>query len=217
MQACVRHLGYRSWAVGTSADEQAAATVDKAEFWRALRARHPRFWEAVREDARVTALHRGERHEFRSNLDAAGQAIRIAWTSDAFLAQALYRAKARLQTLAVPVFPRLLHKLAMASAQVSIGDPVVVAPGVYIVHGNVVLDGLAEIETGVVISPFVTIGLRAGEVTGPTIERSVHIGTGAKLIGPVRIGAGAKVGANAVVVEDVPAGATVVGVPARRV
>jgi serine O-acetyltransferase len=165
----------------------------------------------------VTALHRGERHEFRSDLDAAGQALRLAWASDAFLAQMLYRAKARLQALGVPVLPRLLHKLAMASAQVSIGDPVVVAPGVYLVHGSVVLDGLVEIETGVVISPFVTIGLRAGDVTGPTVERYVNIGTGAKLIGPVRVGEGASVGAGTVVVEDVPAGATVVGVPARRV
>jgi serine O-acetyltransferase len=216
MQARARHLGYRSWAVGTTADEQVGAAVDRAAFWRALRARHPRFWTALAEDARVTALHRGERHEFRSSLDAFGQAVRLAWASDAFLAQALYRAKARLQALGVPVLPRLLHKLAISSAQVSIGDPVVVAPGVYIVHGSVVLDGLVEIGAGVVISPFVTIGLRAGDVTGPTVERYAKIGTGAKLIGPVRVGEGATIGANAVVVEDVPAGATVVGVPARR-
>ncbi len=215
MQARARHLGYRSWAVGTTADEQAGAPVDRAEFWRALRARHPSFWAAVREDARVTALHRGERHDFRSGLDALGQALRLAWVSDAFLAQAMYRAKARLQALGVPVLPRLLHKLAMATAQVSIGDPVVVAPGVYIVHGQVVLDGLVQIETGVVISPFVTIGLRAGDVTGPTVERYANIGTGAKLIGPVRVGERARVGAGAVVVEDVPPGTTVTGVPAQ--
>ena len=203
--------------MGSTADEQAGAAADRAAFWRELRARHPSFWTAVREDARVTALHRGERHEFRSNLDAASQALRLAWVSDAFLAQALYRAKARLQALGVPVLPRLLHKLAMISAQLTIGDPVVVAPGVYIVHGQVVVDGLVRIETGAVISPFVTIGLRAGDVTGPTIERYASIGTGAKLIGPVRIGERARIGAGAVVVEDVPPGATVAGVPARRV
>ena len=50
---------------------------------------------------------------------------------------------------------------------------------------------------------------------GATIEDHVSIGTGAKVIGGVRIGAGAQIGANAVVVDDVPAGATVVGAPAR--
>ncbi len=105
----------------------------------------------------------------------------------------------------------------MALAQVSIGDPVVMHPGVYIVHGQVVLDGLVEVHSGVVISPFVTIGLRSGNVSGPVIGSGVSIGTGAKVIGPVRIGDGATVGANAVVVGDVPAGATVVGAPARPV
>jgi serine O-acetyltransferase len=66
-----------------------------------------------------------------------------------------------------------------------------------------------------VIFPFVTIGLRAGEVRGPTVESGVSIGTGAKLIGPIRVGAGARIGANAVVVDDVPPGVTVVGAPAR--
>jgi serine O-acetyltransferase len=198
-----------------TAEDHSPPAVDRKAFWSALRARHPKFWAALSEDARVTALHRGERHEFRSSLDTLLQIARLAWASDAFLAQALYRGKARLQALGVPVLPRLLHRLAMITAQISIGDPVVMEPGVYIVHGQVVADGLVEIQTGVVISPFVTIGLRAGDVTGPTIERYASIGTGAKLIGPVRIGAGARIGANAVVVDDVPAGATAVGVPAQ--
>jgi serine O-acetyltransferase len=189
--------------------------IDRRQFWRALRARHPLFRVALVEDARMTALHRGERHEFRSRLDAAAQILRLAWVSDAFLAQALYRAKARLQARGVPILPRLFHRLAMAIAQISIGDPVVIGPGVYIIHGQFVADGLVEISSGAVIGPFVTIGLRAGNVRGATIERDVSIGTGAKVIGDVRIGAGAVVGANAVVVSDVPAAATVVGAPAR--
>lgn len=199
-----------------TAAEQQQPTIDRKAFWAALRARHPGLWVALSEDARVTALHRGERHEFRSRLDAAGQIVRLAWVSDAFFAQALYRAKARLQALGVPALPRLLHKLAMVTAQVSIGDPVLVEPGVYIVHGQVVADGLVRIGSGVVLSPFVTIGLQAGNVTGPTVERYVSIGTGAKLIGPVTIGTGATIGANAVVVHDVAPGTTVVGVPARE-
>ena len=102
----------------------------------------------------------------------------------------------------------------MALAQVSIGDPVLVHGGVYILHGQVVIDGIVEIQPGAVIGPFVTIGLRAGDVRGATIERDVSIGTGAKVIGPVRIGAGRAIGANAVVVDDVAPGVTVVGAPA---
>lgn len=81
----------------------------------------------------MTARHRGERHEFRSGWDAAVQILRLVWASDAFLALALYRVKARLQALGVRVLPRLAHRLAMVIAQVSIGDPVIVHPGVYIV------------------------------------------------------------------------------------
>jgi serine O-acetyltransferase len=183
--------------------------------WSDIRSRHPRLRDALPADARVTARYRGERYEFRGRADLVVQILRLAWVSDAFLAQMLYRAKARLQALGVPVLPRLAHRLAMATAQVSIGDPVVVHPGVYIVHGQVVLDGLVEVHPGVVLFPWVTVGLRAGDVQGATIERDASIGTGAKVIGGVRIGAEARVGANAVVVNDVPPGATVVGVPAR--
>lgn len=160
-------------------------------------------------------MHRGERHAFRSRFDLASQMLRLAWVSDAFLAQALYRVKARLQALGVPGAPRLAHRLAMTLAQVSIGDPVVIEPGIYIVHGQIIVDGIVEIGAGTVVSPFVTIGLRAGELVGPTIGREVSIGTGAKLIGPIRIGDGARIAAGAVVIDDVPPGATAVGVPAR--
>jgi serine O-acetyltransferase len=201
--------------VSTDVPSQAGAPVDTDAVWRAIRARHPRLREALAADARVTAQYRGERHEFRSRLDLIVALVRLAWVSDAFLAQALYRVKARLQALGVPIVPRLCHRLAMMLAQVSIGDPVVVEPGVYIIHGQFVADGLVEIGTGAVIAPWVTIGLRAGNVRGATLEPGVSIGTGAKLIGPVRIGAGAQIGANAVVLDDVPAGTTVVGAPAR--
>jgi serine O-acetyltransferase len=185
--------------------------------WRELHARHPGFRVAVRADAEVTARFRGERHAFRSRADVVAQVLRLMWVSDAFAAQVAYRAKAGLQARGVPLLPRLLHRYAMRSAQLSIGDPVLVHPGLYVVHGQVVIDGLAEIGPGVTIAPWVTVGLRAGVLHGATIERDVSIGTGAKVIGPVRIGAGARVGANAVVVADVPPDTTVVGAPARPV
>ena len=195
------------------ADNEAA----RRELFRQVESQHPGFFEAVTGDARLAAAFRQERYEFRSRLDGMLQVLRLSWSADAFLALVFYRAKARLQALRIPILPRLMHHLAMTSAQVMIGDPVVVHPGVRILHGMVVIDGFAEIHSGVQISPFVTIGRRGADIRGPTIESNVLIGTGAKLIGPVRVGSGATIGANAVVISDVPPGATVVGAPARPV
>lgn len=182
---------------------------------RERRSHHPAFIEALVADAKATALHRGERHEFRSHLDHAIQILRLAWQSDAFLAQALYRAKARMQALGIPILPRIAHRLAMITGQVAIGDPVIIHPGIYLLHGQVVIDGLTEVHSGVTIAPFVTLGLRHGEIVGPTIGPHAQIGSGAKVVGRVTVGARAQIGANAVVLEDVPEGATVVGVPAK--
>ena len=189
----------------------------KTAFEREIRSRHPRFREAVVADARITARFRGERFEFRSPLDAALQVIRLMLKSDAFLAQVAYRAKARMQALGVPVLPRVAHRIAMMSAQVSIGDPVIVHPGVYIVHGQVVADGVMEIHSGAVLFPWVTLGLIGPELIGPTIGPNAQIGSGARVLGRLKVGANARVGANAVVLQDVPDGATAVGVPARIV
>jgi serine O-acetyltransferase len=189
----------------------------KRAFRRALAERHPRFFEALIADARIAAAMRGEREHFRSRADALVQALRLMWASDAFLAHAAYRLKARLQALGVPILPRILHRIAMITAQVSIGDPVMMHPGVYIVHGQVVADGIVEIHSGAVISPWVTIGLIGPSLVGPTIGRDVSIGTGAKVLGDVKVGENARIGGNAVVIDDVAPGTTVVGVPARPV
>jgi serine O-acetyltransferase len=184
---------------------------------RQIRAAHPRLREAVLADALTTMRFRGEGENFGSRLDALRQIVRLAWCSDAFLGQVLYRIKARMLARGIPLVPRIAHRLAMAIAQISIGDPVVVEPGIYVIHGQVVIDGLVHIGAGTVLAPFITIGLRAGDFNGPTLERGVQVGTGAKIIGPVTVGAGAQIGANAVVVQDVASGETVVGIPARRV
>lgn len=192
----------------------ARAPADPADRLADVRRRHPALWTALVADAKTTAAYRRERHEFRSTIDALGQILRLMVVSDAFLAQAAYRLKARLQALGVPVLPRLAHRFAMVLGQVSIGDPVVIAPGLYLLHGQVVIDGFTEIGAHARIGPFVTIGLRHSGSDGPVISSGVSIGTGAKILGHVRIGRRASIGANAVVIHDVPAGATATGVPA---
>ncbi len=187
------------------------------QVWANIRAKHPRFGEAVFADLVMTTLNRGERHVFRSRADAIVHVIRLCWMSDAFFATVMYRAKAAMQAKRVPLLPRICHKLAMSTAQVTIGDPVVIQPGIYIVHGQIVLDGLVEIGQGAVISPWVSIGLKAGNVQGPIIGENVRVGSGAKMLGPMSIGDGASIGANAVVTRDVAAGTTVVGIPATEI
>jgi serine O-acetyltransferase len=182
---------------------------------RDIRSRHPGLREALVADARIALVHRGEAYVPQSGVDTAVQILRLLWTSDAFLAQAIYRVKAALQRRGVPVLPRICHRLAIMIAGVTIGDPVVIRPGVHIFHGQVVIDGVTEIRPGVVIGPFVSIGLVSGDIGGPTIEEDVMVGTSASVLGNLTVGAGATIGANAAVFSDVPPGATVVGVPAR--
>jgi serine O-acetyltransferase len=178
-------------------------------------ARNPPFFYALVEDAKVTARWRNERSEYRSPGDTAAQTLRLACMSNVFLAQALYRAQSRLRTLRIPILPDLAHRLAIGIGQVSIGDSVIVEAGLFLTHGHVIIEGLTELGSGTVISPFVTIGL--GSVVGPTVGRGVRIEAGARLTGPVHIGARARIGANAVVTDDVPQEASVMGIPAKIV
>lgn len=95
-----------------------------------------------------------------------------------------------------------------------------IAPGVFIDHGEgVVIGETAEIAEGCVLYQGVTLG-GTGKETGkrhPTLEKNVMVSAGAKVLGSITLHEGAKVGAGAVVLKDVPAYATVVGVPARVV
>lgn len=87
----------------------------------------------------------------------------------------------------------------------------------FIDHGmGVVIGETAEVGDDVMLYHGVTLGGRSMERTKrhPTVEDGVTIGAGARVIGPVVLGEGAQIGANAVVVKDVPSQATAVGVPA---
>lgn len=183
-----------------------------------VRQSHPRLLDAVRADVVAARRFRGEPTlELGSTLAVAREAVRLAAVSDTFAGQCFYRMKAAAQRRGVPVLPHVLHRLAIVTGQVCIGDPVHVEPGLYLPHGQVVIDGITTIGAGVVLYPFTTLGLKAGNPHGPTLKDGAQVGTGAKVIGPVTIGERAMVGANAVVVDDVAPGETVVGAPARPV
>lgn len=186
-------------------------------FRREVREQHPPFVTAVLADAQMAARRRGDRWQTSGRASAWFQVLRLVIVGDSFLGQICYRAKAALQRRGVPVVPRIFHQLAIVFGHVCIGDPVVMAPGVYIPHGQVVVDARTRIATGVTLSPFTTLGRVSGRTGGPTLGPMVTVGTGAKIIGPISVGRGARIGANAVVVSDVPADAVAIGVPARIV
>ncbi|MBR0661427.1 serine O-acetyltransferase [Neoroseomonas oryzicola] len=88
----------------------------------------------------------------------------------------------------------------------------------FIDHGmGVVIGETAEIGDDVLIYHGVTLGGLSGQPgkRHPTVGNGVAIGAGAQVLGPILVGDGARIGANAVVTKDVPAGCTVVGIPAR--
>ena len=141
---------------------------------------------------------------------------------ESWLAVALYRIKLTLLSARVPLLPGVCDLLSRVLFNVQIGNNVEAGPGLMITHGHVVIDGRTKIGKHCQINPWVTIGLSNSRklgfsVDGPIIGDHVHIGTGAKVLGPVKVGDYARIGANAVVVHDVPANVTVVGIPARRI
>lgn len=93
---------------------------------------------------------------------------------------------------------------------------VVVGPGMKLPHAGrgVIVHPEARIGAGVTLHHRVTIGVR-NDARPPHIADGVYLGAGAAVLGPVDLGTGCKIGANAVVVKDVAAGATVVSPPAR--
>lgn len=110
----------------------------------------------------------------------------------------------------------LFNRLNSVLCNCIIGRGAQFGPRFVLVHATgVVINGRVRGGAGVMIEHQVTIGAERRE--SPTLADGVFIGAGAKIVGAVTVGTGARVGANAVVVKDVPPFATVVGVPARVV
>jgi serine O-acetyltransferase len=120
----------------------------------------------------------------------------------------------------VPVAPRALAFTSRAITGIEIHPAASIGDDFFIDHGaGVVIGETAEIGDRVTLYQGVTLG-GTGFARGkrhPTVGDDVTIGSGAKLLGPVTVGHGAKVGANTVVIEDVPPNSTVVGNPGHPV
>lgn len=114
---------------------------------------------------------------------------------------------------------RLISQIARFFTQIEIHPGAQIGEGILIDHGSgVVIGETAIIGDRVTIYQGSTIGATGNETTfkrHPTIGNDVVIGSGAKVLGPITIGDRVKVGANSVVLKDVPSDCTVVGIPAR--
>ncbi len=131
-----------------------------------------------------------------------------------------HRTAHALRCARVPVLPRLIAAISRAATGIEIHPAARIGRSFFIDHGmGVVIGETAEIGDGVTLYQGVTLG-GTGFATGkrhPTLEDNVTVGSGAKLLGPITIGHGAKVGANSVVIHDVPPNTTVVGNPGHPV
>lgn len=112
---------------------------------------------------------------------------------------------------------RLISQLGRFFTGIEIHPGAKIGKGLFIDHGmGIVIGETAEIGDNVTIYHGVTLG-GTGKDKGkrhPTIGNNVIIGCGAKILGPISIGDGAKIGANSVVLKNVPKGKTAVGIPA---
>src|SRR5438270_9266276 len=131
-----------------------------------------------------------------------------------------FRVAHALHLAGVPVLPRTIAMLTRALTGIEIHPAAKIGQGLFIDHGaGVVIGETAEIGDNVTLYQGVTLGgtgFQAGK-RHPTVQDNVTIGSGAKLLGPITIGHGAKIGANSVVITDVPPNSTVVGNPGHPV
>ncbi len=113
---------------------------------------------------------------------------------------------------------RLISQLSRFFTGIEIHPGAKIGRGLVIDHGmGVVIGETAEVGDNVLIYHGVTLG-GTGKDKGkrhPTVGNNVVIGSGAKILGPIKIGDNSKIGANAVVLKEVPEGATAVGIPAK--
>lgn len=147
---------------------------------------------------------------------AAKSALEIVLTYNGFHALVLYRVAHFFHVRGFRLLARMISSVGRFFTGIEIHPGAKIGYGVFIDHGTgVVIGETTEIGNNVTIYQGATLG-GTGKETGkrhPTLESGVMVSAGAKVLGPITIGRNAKIGAGSVVLHDVPANATVVGVP----
>lgn len=140
---------------------------------------------------------------------------RAVLASDSYRITALQRMREGARALHIPLVNHLLRVLQTLFFSIEIDRDVTLGHGVYLIHSlGIVIGGDARIGDRVRFYGNNTVGTVRDDGY-PTIEEDVRVGAGARILGPIRIGARAQIGANAVVLTDVPPDHVAVGVPAR--
>ncbi len=137
-----------------------------------------------------------------------------------FQALLLHRISHKLWNIGLPLLPRLLSQANRSLTGIEIHPGAKIGRGVFIDHGmGVVIGETTEIGNRCLLYQGVTLG-GTGKESGkrhPTLAENVVIGAGAKVLGAINVGTNTRVGAGSVVVRDVEANSTVVGIPGRVV
>jgi len=149
---------------------------------------------------------------------AARGLLEILLCYPGFQALTLHRISHKLWNIGLPLFPRVLSQLNRSLTGIEIHPGAQIGKGVFIDHGmGVVIGETTEIGNHCLLYQGVTLG-GTGKSHGkrhPTLSKNVVVGAGAKVLGAITVGANTRIGAGSVVVRDVEANSTVVGVPGR--
>lgn len=149
---------------------------------------------------------------------AAKGIIEIVLLYPGFHAIISHRIAHALWSFKIPFFPRWISQMTRFFTGIEIHPGAQIGQGLFIDHGmGVVIGETTIIGQEVTLFQGVTLG-GTGKETGkrhPTLGNNVVVGTGAKVLGNITVGDNSYIGANAVVIKDVPANSTVVGVPGR--
>lgn len=149
---------------------------------------------------------------------AARNLFEVILTYPGFHAIVIHRISHILWRLKIPILPRLLSHIGRFLTGIEIHPAAKIGPGFFIDHGmGVVIGETTEIGENCLLYQGVTLG-GTGKEKGkrhPTLGNNVVVGAGAKILGPIKIGNGVKIGANSVVLKSIPDYAIVVGVPGR--
>lgn len=146
--------------------------------------------------------------------------LEVVLCTPGFLAITFHRAFHFLHsTLHIPVLPRFLSLVVRWWTGIEIHPGAKIGKGFFVDHGaGVVIGETAEVGENVTLYQGVTLGGTGNEKgvkRHPTLGSNVFVGSGAKILGPIKIGANSRIGANSAVLKDVPENATVTGMRAR--